>query len=378
MSLLLLSRAYLTDKSTRAAPTFVAGGGFSSSQFDRDSEPLGEARQIAFGNDINGSRAQNFVPANTDPSYNTLEEGEAAFLKLLRRNNVDPNGSWDQTMRAIIKDPQYRALKDPRHRKEAFEKYAVEVRLQEKDKAKDRLEKLRKDFAIMLKSHPEIKHYTRWKTARPIIEGETIFRSASNDEERRQLFEDYIIELKKINNEREKSTRRSAMDELVNILQGLNLDTSTRWSEAQEGIQSNQRFQDDPKFRSLSKLDLLTVFEDHVKVLEKIFNDEHQIKKNQKARKERQNRDRYASLLQELKVSKKIRAGSKWSQLYPLISTDQRYQAMLGQSGSSPMEMFWDIVEEEERSLRTTRNDVLDVLEVCHRLYSCKPPANII
>src|SRR5450756_174073 len=42
------------------APTFVAGGGFSASQFDqpRDREPLGEARQIAYGNDVNGSRAQ--------------------------------------------------------------------------------------------------------------------------------------------------------------------------------------------------------------------------------------------------------------------------------------------------------------------------------
>jgi pre-mRNA-processing factor 40 len=91
-------------------------------------------------------------------------------------------------MRSIIKDPQYRALKDPKDRKAAFEKYAVEVRVQEKDRAKERIEKLRKDFATMLSSHPEIKHYTRWKTARPIIEGETIFRSAKDDDERRQLF----------------------------------------------------------------------------------------------------------------------------------------------------------------------------------------------
>jgi hypothetical protein len=34
---------------------------------------------------------------------------------------------WEQTMRETIKDPQYRALKDPRDRKAAFEKYAVEA-----------------------------------------------------------------------------------------------------------------------------------------------------------------------------------------------------------------------------------------------------------
>jgi hypothetical protein len=37
---------------------------------------------------------------------------------------------------------------------------------------------------------------------------------------------------------------------------------------------------------------------------------------------------------------------------------------MLGQSGSTPLDLFWDMVEEEERALRGRRNDVLDVLDV--------------
>ena len=147
-------------------------------------------------------------------------------------------------MRSIIKDPQYRALKDPKDRKAAFEKYAVEARLQEKDRAKERLAKLRTDFNTMLKSHPEIKHYTRWKTARPIIERETIFRSSSDDNERRQLFEDYILELKRANVEREVTTRKAAMEELVEILRGLNLEPYTRWSEAQGIIFKQVRYVD--------------------------------------------------------------------------------------------------------------------------------------
>lgn len=348
-----------------SAPTFVAGGGFSS-QYDqsRDREPIGEVRQIAYGNDVNGSRVQAFVPANTDPDYATFEEAEAAFLKMLRRTGVQPEWTWEQAMRTIIKDPQYRALKDPKDRKAAFEKYAVEVRLQEKDRAKERLAKLRTDFSTMLRSHPEIKHYTRWKTARPIIEGETIFRSSSDDNERRQLFEDYIIELKKANIERETTTRKAALDELVEILHGLDLEPYTRWSEAQGIIQSNQRFQGDEKFKTLSKSDMLNAFENHIKSLERTFNDVRQQQKTQKSRRERQNRDRFQALLQELKSAGKIKAGSKWSQIHPLIKTDPRYTGMLGQSGSTPLDLFWDTVEDEERALRSTRNDVLDVLDV--------------
>jgi pre-mRNA-processing factor 40 len=77
-------------------------------------------------------------------------------------------------------------------------------------------------------------------------------------------------------------------------------------------------------------------------------------------------------LLNELRSNGKIKAGAKWMQILPLIEEDPRYVAMLGQSGSIPLELFWDMVEEEERALRGRRNDVLDVLDV--RLYLSSLP----
>jgi pre-mRNA-processing factor 40 len=345
-------------------PTFVAGGGYNQYDHHREErERIPEARQLAYGNDANASNAKVFVQASNDPDYSTFEEAESAFMKLLRRSGVKPEWTWEQAMRAIIKDPQYRALKDPKDRKAAFEKFAIEIRLEERDKVKERLAKLRTDFSTMLKSHPEIKHYTRWKTAKPIIEGETIYRSTDDEHERRQLFEDYIIELKKANAEKESATRKAAMDELVDILRGLNLEPYTRWSEAQGIIQSNARFTDDEKFQTLTKSDILTAFENHIKSLERTFNDTRQQQKNLKARRERQNRDRFMDLVKELRQAGKIKAGAKWSTIYPLIENDERYLNMLGQPGSTPLDLFWDVVEEEERALRTTRNDVLDVLD---------------
>ena len=350
------------------APQFVAGGTASFSSFpqQRDGDGYGERagpdRQIGYG-DTSASKASTIDPSNNAPEYQTFEEAEAAFIKLLRRSNVQPDWTWDQTMRATIKDPQYRALKDPKDRKAAFEKYAVEVRLQEKDKAKERLAKLRTDFGTMLRSHPEIKHYTRWKTARPIIEGETIFRSTSDDTERRQLFEEYIIELKKANIEREAVTRKSAMDDLVGLLKDLDLEPYTRWSEAQEVIENSDTFSSDDKFKTLTKSDILTAFENHIKSLERTFNDERQRNKNLKQRRERQNRDGFIDLLKELKAAGKIKADTKWKDILSEVDQDPRYVAMLGQPGSTPLDLLWDMVEEEERALRLLRNDVYDVLE---------------
>jgi len=340
------------------------GGGYGERSHDhyRDQqEPLGEHRQLTFGNNV---QAQAFVPPSNEPEYATPEEAEAAFVKLLRRSGVQPDWPWEQALRTIVKDPQYRAVKDPKDRKAAFEKYCHDVIIQDKERAKERLTKLRADFGTMLKSHPEIKYYTRWSTARPMIEGETIFRSTNDEVERRQLFEDYVADLKKAHREQQASVRKSAMDGLIELLPKLNLEPYTRWSEAQGIIQKTPPFQNEEKYQSLSKYDILTVFQNHVKALERTFNDSRQEEKNKRYRKERQARDGFIALLGQLRREGKIKAGTKWSQVYPQIENDGRYKAMAGQPGSSPMELFWDVVEEEERALRGTRNDVLDVIDV--------------
>lgn len=364
---LQLTRTVLTFTRTPAtAPaghaTSFSGHGGSYEHYRDQREPLGESRQLTYNN--NNIQAQSFVPANNDPEYATAEEAEAAFTKLLRRSGVQPDWTWEQALRATVKDPQFRAIKDPKDRKAAFEKYCHDVVIQDKERAKERLAKLRTDFATMLKSHPEIKHYTRWKTARPIIEGETIFRSTNDENERRQLFEDYIAEIKKAHKDQQVAMRKSAMDGLIELLPRLSLEPYTRWSEAQGVIQSTSSFKNDEKYKSLSKYDILTVFQNHVKSLERTLNDSRQEERNKKLRRERQNRDNFIALLQELRRDGHIKAGTKWSQIYRFIEDDDRYKAMAGQPGSTPMDLFWDMVEEEERALRGTRNDVLDVIDV--------------
>jgi pre-mRNA-processing factor 40 len=341
-------------------PPSTNNGGFFDHQRDqRDIIP--ESRQLSFASD---PKAQTFVPASNEPDYATAEEAEAAFVKLLRRSGVQPDWSWEDTLRVIVKDSQYRAIKDPKDRKAAFEKFCHDILVQDKERAKERLGKLRADFAIMLRSHPEIKHYTRWKTARPMIEGETIFRSTNNEDERRQLFSDYVADLKKAHREQQATQRKSAIDSLIDLLPKLNLEPYSRWSDAQKIISSTTPFQTDDKFKTLSKLDVLNVFQNHMKALERTFNDSRQEEKRKKYRAERQSRDAYKILLGELRRDGKIKAGSKWSQIYPVIENDDRYKNVVGQSGSKPMELFWDVVEEEERALRGTRNDVEDVIDV--------------
>lgn len=59
------------------------------------------------------------IPHN---GFATVEEGEKAFTHLLRKAGVDANWTWDQTMRAIITDPLYKALNTLAEKKNAWQK----------------------------------------------------------------------------------------------------------------------------------------------------------------------------------------------------------------------------------------------------------------
>lgn len=288
-------------------------------------------------------------------------------MKVLKQMKVQPDWSWQQAVRAGIKDPNWRAIAEPEKREEAFKKYCEDLRAQEKHKEADRQAKLRSDFTAMLRSHPEIKHYTRWRTALPIIEDETIFRSAKDEPERRALFDEYIITLKKAHEEEEAESRRSALDEMLGLLEGLDLEPFTRWHKAEEQLENNEEFKSE-KFQVLSRLDVLNQFDKHVRQLQREHNNRVQAERTKKHRVERKNRDAFRQLLDESKEKGVLRAGTKWKDFHGHIKDDDRYKATLGQSGSSPLDMFWDALEEEDNNFRRLRRRALDVLEVCSAL----------
>jgi len=59
-----------------------------------------------------------------------------------------------------------------------------------------------------------------------------------------------------------------------------------------------------------------------------------------------------------------IVAGTKWKDVYPLFSEEEAFQNMIGQGGSDPLELFWDIMEQLDSDFRLKRDYVLDVLQV--------------
>ncbi|KAJ2555622.1 U1 snRNP protein, partial [Coemansia sp. RSA 1933] len=315
--------------------------------------------------------------------YRTPEDAECAFMDMLKTHGVCGDWTWEQALRAVVNDPDYRALKTLSERKDAFQKYISVTREAEDQNKRLVAKKRREDFNALLDSLP-VCEVTRFGKIRHLAlalqqdkDGrDAAFFAVQTEAERIKTFNTYVDEMA----HELKAARRQLRSEQIKVVdQSLDdLKMAARWEDTkprlieqlgnllmpilsstkEERIPMDQPYfyrlekyssahNDNNKPRDpeggLSLLDFMDAFDSAIKRAEKREADLKQREKEKTFRQERLNRDAFRLLLKE--HSDNITPSSTWSEFYPLIKTDQRYTEMLGQPGSTPLEMFWDEVE---------------------------------
>merc|ERR1712126_113017 len=77
----------------------------------------------------------------------------------------------------------------------------------------------------------------------------------------------------------------------------------------------------------------------------------------------RKNRDAMISLLDELHEQGKLTSMSLWMELFSVISQDYRFHAMLGQPGSTPLDLFKFYVEDLKARFSDKKKIIKDILK---------------
>ncbi|EDX15323.1 GD12006 [Drosophila simulans] len=113
----------------------------------------------------------------------------------------------------------------------------------------------------------------------------------------------------------------------------------------------------------MDKEDALIVFEEHIRTLEKEEDEEREREKKRMKRQQRKNRDSFLALLDSLHEEGKLTSMSLWVELYPIISADLRFSAMLGQSGSTPLDLFKFYVENLKARFHDEKKIIREILK---------------
>ncbi|KAJ1955867.1 U1 snRNP protein [Linderina pennispora] len=296
--------------------------------------------------------------------FQTTEEAEKAFMDMLHAHGVTGNWTWQQTVRTVSKDPMYHALRSAQERRDAFDRYIDRTLEKEREERRQRQKKQREDFNAMMSTLP-ISEYTRFSKVAKVAANHPAMQAVERESDQMRLFDEYMDEYRHKLKEERRKTKAKQMQEVAEFLSQVTI--STKWEDMKKKLV--ERFQDSlmPVVRSddqrvpldtlhlqtdasavdpeagLTMLDLIDVFERAMSEAEQRDSEQRRREKEAMFREERIRRDRFRELLRENKA--KITPVMTWKEFFPLIRTDPRYTEMLGQSGSTPLELFWDEVE---------------------------------
>jgi pre-mRNA-processing factor 40 len=140
--------------------------------------------------------------------------------------------------------------------------------------------------------------------------------------------------------------RERNLENLSKLVRELDLNVSTRWRAAHEMILSAPAFRQSTELHHIETIDILTVWEDYSRQLEQEHEQEIKKIRIERVRKARKAREAFVALLHELKHDGVLTRSSKWRDLYPKIKKDERYENLLGLQGSSPLDLWMDVVDD--------------------------------
>ncbi|GBP83838.1 Pre-mRNA-processing factor 40 homolog B [Eumeta japonica] len=295
--------------------------------------------------------------------FKDKKEAIEAFKELLKEKNVPSNASWEQCVKIISKDPRYATFKKLNEKKQAFNAYKTQKLKDEREEQRLKTKKNRENLEEFLLSCDRVTSLTKYYKCEEMFNNLEIWRCVP-EADRRDIFEDCIFSIAKREKEEAKNLKKRNMKMLAQVLENMSEITyNSTWSEAQVLLLENSAFKNDVSLLGMDKEDALIVFEQHIRNLEAEYQQEkEQIKKRNK-RQQRKNRDNFLALLDSLHEEGKLTSMSLWVELYPVISADMRFSAMLGQNGSTPLDLFKFYVENLKARFHDEKKVIKEILK---------------
>lgn len=303
--------------------------------------------------------------------YKDKKEAIEAFKDLLKDRNVPSNASWEQCVKIISKDPRYATFKKLNEKKQAFNAYKTQKLKDEREEQRLKTKKNRENLEEFLLSCDRVTSLTKYYKCEEMFNNLEIWRCVP-ESDRRDIFEDCIFTITKREKDEAKSLKKRNMKMLSQVLENMSEITySSTWSEAQVLLLENSAFKNDVSLLGMDKEDALIVFEQHIRNLEAEYLQEREQVKKRNKRQQRKNRDNFLVLLDSLHEEGKLTSMSLWVELYPVISADMRFSAMLGQSGSTPLDLFKFYVENLKARFHDEKKVIKEILR--DKAFEVKP-----
>ncbi|KAJ0570754.1 putative WW domain, FF domain, WW domain superfamily, FF domain superfamily protein [Helianthus annuus] len=292
--------------------------------------------------------------------YEDKQEAKNAFKALLENANVASDWTWDQTMRVIINDRRYGALRSLSERKQAFTEFIVQKKKQEAEQRRAKHKKAREEFKKMLEESKEITVSTKWSKVAAIFEDDDRFKAIERLKDREDLYDDYITEREKKERSKALEEHKKNRKEYIEFLKSCDfLTASSQWRKVQGRLEA------DESCLRLEKVDRLEIFQEYIRDLEKDEEEQRKLRAEELRKTERKNRDEFRKLMDEHIASGMLTSKSHWRDYCVKVKESPAYLAVSSNSsGATPKDLFEDVLEELEKQYTEDRDRIKEIVKM--------------
>lgn len=295
--------------------------------------------------------------------FKDKKEAIEAFKEFIKEKNVPSNSNWDQCVKIISKDSRYSAFKGLNEKKQAFNAYKTQKIKDEREEQRNKAKQAKETLEKFLMSSDKMTSTTKYYKCDELFSNLEVWKCVP-ETDRRDIYEDCIFNLAKREKEESRVLKKRNMRVLGEVMESMaNITYQTTWAEAQVMLLDNTSFKNDVNLLGMDKEDALIVFEEHIRQLERLEEEEKEREKKRHRRLSRKNRDAFLTLLDTFHEEGKLTSMSLWVELYPLISADLRFSAMLGQIGSTPLDLFKFYVENLKARFHDEKKIIKEILK---------------
>ena len=280
------------------------------------------------------------------------EELYRKFKEKLKTLGITVTWKWEDASRLLFNEPEWKAIRTFSEKRNLFNEYITDLKNKEREEIYLKREKNKAKFRQLLSEDNTINSDSTYTEAMSRLSYDERWR-AVDEKEREDVFEDYIDLIYKKEEDEWKKEREVKKKLFLEKLKFKKIKSDTLWKNI------CIEFKDDPVFASMEKIDRIQAFADYITTLEA---EEKKEKKEKDKYQGYLNREKFRELLQISVEEKKLNIDTKWSDFVSEIKDREEYLNMLGQEGSTPLELFQDKKNELKKDYKKVKKIFKEII----------------
>ena len=280
------------------------------------------------------------------------EELYRKFKEKLKALGITITWKWEDASRLLFNEPEWKAIRTFSEKRNLFNEYINDLKNKEREEIYLKREKNKAKFRQLLSEDNTINSDSTYTEAMSRLSYDERWR-AVDEKEREDVFEDYIDLIYKKEEDEWKKEREVKKKLFLEKLKFKKIKSDTLWKNI------CIEFKDDPVFASMEKIDRIQAFADYITTLEA---EEKREKKEKEKYQGYLNREKFRELLQISVEEKKLNMDTKWREYVSEIKDREEYLNMLGQEGSTPLELFQDKIYELKKDYKKVKKIFKEII----------------